>query len=150
MEIIGKEIERIGNDWLTKRAFGILLAAQDDDQLRASICNELISHFSPLRKLKKTFRGELFLQMVDQYENMLINSRLPHENVRCIFLFAAYIVDHYWGLNGNTHYAVEGVKVSTISHIIDGEGANQASKHKFMDNLNVRDYIRTPAIFRAS
>ena len=40
---------------LTKRAFGILLAARSNDELRVKLCNLFIAYFPPMRKLKKAF-----------------------------------------------------------------------------------------------
>ena len=133
---------------LTKRAFGILLAARSNDELRAKLCNLFIAYFPPMRKLKKTFTFDVYLQLDNQYQTQIRVSRESPFKARYFRFFGAYIIDNYLGLNQKTNEHIIAAKAVLISEILDGEKANQSKLTEKIHAINARDYIRTPAYFR--
>ena len=133
---------------LTKRAFGILLAARSNDELRVKLCNLFIAYFPPMRKLKKAFTVDVYKQLDHQYQNQIRANRESPFKSRYFRFFGAYVVDNYFGLNHKSNEHIITVKAVLISEIIDSEKANQAKLTEKIQAINAREYIKTPAYFR--
>lgn len=133
---------------MVKRAFGILLAAQEDEALQAKICNLFISVFPPLRKLKKPFRPHFFDELYSQWLDLARSQKWDPLSMKGFDVLAPYVVDHYLGLNNNPNLGVITAKLSAIAFILKKEDINRESFHKIISNTNARDFIKTPAAFR--
>lgn len=137
----------IAQEVMTKRAFGILLAARDNSSLQAKICEVFISAIPVLRKLKKPFTIEEYTKLDMEYmQTLSYHVRDPYA-ARAFRFFAPYVVDYYIGLSSKNRGAAL-AKVVLISEIIDNEVANQQGFTKRVEAVNIRNYVRTPAAFR--
>ena len=139
---------RIEREAITKRAFGILLAAMDDSKLQEKICELFISVYPSMRKLKKSFSIDLYMKLDDGWFELARNSKWVHEAQRGFWFFGAYVVDHYHGLNGSENQGIILAKMCALVAILDGEVIDRKEFQKIVDRINIRDYIRTPANFR--
>ena len=139
---------RLEREVLTKRAFSVLLASMEDEVLATRVCNQIINYFPSFKRLKKAFTVNDLSKIEEDYAQMLCNTNRGSEYSYSANLFAAYIVDHYHGLNGNDNRAVRILRSAIIMHILEGEaGTNDAYRRK-LKRFNPRDYIKTPAYFR--
>ena len=137
----------VAQEVMTKRAFGILLAARDNSSLQAKICEVLISAIPALRKLKKPFTEDQYKKLDWEYIETQLYQVRDKFAARAIRFFAPYIVDYYIGLS-NKNKGATIAKVFLISEILENEDRNQQSFNKSIAAINIRDYVRTPAAFR--
>lgn len=131
---------------LCKKAFALLLAAQESIELQNSICNLFILYYPPFKLYKKPY---------DRYEDAQLESRFHEfvkprkgEDPRAANLMSAYIVDRYHGLDNQKVEGVSFTKLYAISSILSSEKGSQETYINRIKDTDIHECIRTPKPLR--
>lgn len=81
-----------------KRAFGILLCSQDDEQLQKSIIAEIDKTYPPIKKLGKNFSIENYAVICNKYLQICTANNTTSDRINAFPYFVAYKLFHYYGL----------------------------------------------------
>lgn len=134
-------------DVSAKRAYGILLCSQDDEQLQRILCSEFIKIFSELGTLIKNFSMNNFHSLSMKYTNIAERECWDAAQVNSVVYFTNYLLICEYGIY-TEEKEVQAFYNAVQSDMLSREKFNVESFSETIDNVDVHKLVTVPRYVR--